>query len=74
MGKTLGTRQKLSFRIEPSQRNLKPRTPQVLPSLQRSSGPPHAISDQRQRPQTVPGETPEQTPKIKPVPGRINKT
>jgi hypothetical protein len=64
MGKTLGTRQKLSFRIEPSQRNLKPRSP--LPSPRYSSGgPPHPIPDQQQEPETVSGNTPDQTPKTK---------
>lgn len=62
MGKTLGTRQKLSFRIEPSQRNLKPRSPLVPPSRQ-YSGPPHTST--KQEAETASGKTPDQTPKPK---------
>lgn len=64
MGKTLGTRQKLSFRIEPSQRNLKPRSPLVPPSRQ-YSGPPHTSTKQQQEAETASGKNPDQTPQPK---------
>lgn len=65
MGKTLGTRQKLSFRIEPSQRNLQARGPLAPPSPQYNrKGPPQTISDQQQEPATVSGKTPKQKPKL----------
>lgn len=64
MGKTLGTRQKLSFRIEPSQRSLKARTPPLPPSPQYNrSGPPPTISERQQEPETGSGKTPKQKPK-----------
>lgn len=37
--KALAKRQKLSFRIEPSQRALKPRNPVAVPAKQRVAGP-----------------------------------
>ncbi len=37
--KALAKRQKLSFRIEPSQRPLKPRNPVAVPAKQRAAGP-----------------------------------
>jgi len=37
--KTLGTRQKLSFRIEPSQKGMKPRNPVAVAAKQRAAGP-----------------------------------
>jgi len=37
--KTLGTRQKLSFRIEPSQKLAKPRNPVAVAAKQRAAGP-----------------------------------
>lgn len=37
--KSLAKRQKLSFRIEPSQRPLKPRNPVAVPAKQRAAGP-----------------------------------
>ncbi len=37
--KALGKRQKLSFRVEPSQRPLKPRNPVAVPARQRAAGP-----------------------------------
>lgn len=37
--KTLGTRQKLSFRIEPSQQLAKPRNPVAVAAKQRAAGP-----------------------------------
>jgi hypothetical protein len=37
--KTLGTRQKRSFRIEPSQKGLKPRNPVAVAAKQRAAGP-----------------------------------
>lgn len=37
--KALAKRQKLSFRIEPSQQPLKPRNPVAIPAKQRAAGP-----------------------------------
>ena len=37
--KTLAKRQKLSFRIEPSQKTLKPRNPVAVAAKQRAAGP-----------------------------------
>jgi len=37
--KTLGTRQKLSFRIEPSQQLARPRNPVAVAAKQRAAGP-----------------------------------
>ncbi len=37
--KALAKRQKLSFRVEPSQRALKPRNPVAVPAKQRAAGP-----------------------------------
>ncbi|WP_034301221.1 hypothetical protein [Herbaspirillum sp. RV1423] len=37
--KTLGTRQKLSFRIEPSQKIARPRNPVAVAAKQRVAGP-----------------------------------
>lgn len=37
--KALAKRQKLSFRIEPSQKALKPRNPVAVPAKQRAAGP-----------------------------------
>lgn len=37
--KAVAKRQKLSFRIEPSQKALKPRNPLVVPALKRVAGP-----------------------------------
>ncbi len=37
--KALAKRQKLSFRVEPSQRPLKPRNPVAVPAKQRAAGP-----------------------------------
>ena len=37
--KAVAKRQKLSFRIEPSQKALKPRNPLVVPARQRLAGP-----------------------------------
>ena len=37
--KAVAKRQKLSFRIEPSQKALKPRNPLVVPARQRVAGP-----------------------------------
>ncbi|HEX2530346.1 MAG TPA: hypothetical protein VHK70_02625 [Burkholderiaceae bacterium] len=37
--KTLGTRQKMSFRIEPSQKRAKPRNPVAVAARQRVAGP-----------------------------------
>ncbi len=37
--KTRGNRQKTSFRVEPSQRALKPRNPVAVPAKQRAAGP-----------------------------------
>ncbi len=37
--KSLAKRQKLSFRIEPSQRSLKPRNPIAVAAKQRAAGP-----------------------------------
>jgi hypothetical protein len=37
--KGLAKRQKLTIRVEPSQRALKPRNPLVVPARQRSAGP-----------------------------------
>ncbi len=36
--KALAKRQKLSFRVEPSQRPLKPRNPVAVPAKQRAAG------------------------------------
>lgn len=36
--KILSTRQKLTFRVEPSQRNLKPRNPIAMAAKQRAAG------------------------------------
>lgn len=59
MGKTLGTRQKLNFRIEPSQRNVKPGSP--LPSLPVSNKTalPPTKARQQKKTETAPGQTPE---------------
>ena len=61
MGKSLGTRQKLNFRIEPSQRSLKPPAPLVLPSGAR--GTPDTMPEQRQG--AVAGKTPGKKPKTR---------
>lgn len=37
--KALAKRQKLAFRVEPSQQALKPRNPVALPARQRAAGP-----------------------------------
>lgn len=37
--KTRGNRQKTTFRVEPTQRALKPRNPVALPAKQRAAGP-----------------------------------
>lgn len=37
--KALSKRQKLSFRVEPSQKTLKPRNPLLAPAKQRAAGP-----------------------------------
>ena len=37
--KALAKRQKLSFRVEPSQKALKPRNPVAVPARQRAAGP-----------------------------------
>ncbi|MFL9924846.1 hypothetical protein PQR62_11260 [Herbaspirillum lusitanum] len=48
--KTLGTRQKLSFRIEPAQRVSKPRNPVAIAAGQRAGGAgPHRKSEAAQR-------------------------
>jgi hypothetical protein len=39
--KALAKRQKLSFRVEPSQKALKPRNPVALPARQRNAAGPH---------------------------------
>ena len=57
MGKTLGTRQKLNFRIEPSQRNVKPRNPLLPPARQ---WPPQPVPDLQQEPETGSGKTSKQ--------------
>lgn len=55
MGKTLGTRQKLSFRIEPSQRNLQARGPRVhAPPQPNKNGMPHANPKQTKKAETAP--------------------
>lgn len=59
MGKTLGTRQKLSFRIEPSQRNLKPRSPLLPPAVRNKNGTPPTKARQQKKAETAPGQTPE---------------
>ncbi len=59
MGKTLGTRQKLNFRIEPSQRNVKPRSPLLPPSLQpNKNGTPHTNPKQAKTAETAPDQAP----------------
>lgn len=48
--KGMGTRQKLSFRIEPSQRQSKPRNPVAVAAQQRPGGAgPHRKSESAQR-------------------------
>lgn len=37
--KALAKRQKLAFRVEPSQKALKPRNPVAIPAKQRAAGP-----------------------------------
>jgi hypothetical protein len=39
--KALAKRQKMSFRVEPSQKALKPRNPVALPARQRNAAGPH---------------------------------
>jgi len=46
--KTLGTRQKTSFRIEPSQKSMKPRNPVAVAAKQRAAGS-HAKTTSAQR-------------------------
>ena len=46
--KALAKRQKLSFRVEPSQKALKPRNPVAVPASQRAAGP-HRKSASAQR-------------------------
>jgi hypothetical protein len=51
--KSLGTRQKLSFRIEPSQQSTKPRNPVAVAAKSRKAGPhqqsPSSLRQQQKR-------------------------